>query len=235
MQGLSLPAGTAASTVFRRRQECWVTVARHAAADDDTVKHVERRGLGRGAVAEIAMCHRPGFFEWGTGLGVIDGLDLVGPLCSPTPVHGQHHHVVQQRYVEADNGLQLAGKVGITAALEDAWTVRLRLVRDPDPLRRTQRNACRLGHRSSDPVDGLAGLLALVPQQPLDPGLAVALLLALDRRATDPGAMGYRRRVGRVGRKENDPRTGDALLRFQSPIIVASHKRSSAETRRQNV
>src|SRR6516164_6607673 len=80
--------------------------------------------------------------------------------------------------IEPDDVGQLGGKTWIARALEGAQPVRLQLVRPPDALDRTQRNADGFGHR---PAGGycrqrrLARLAGLVAQQTVNPALGKAL------------------------------------------------------------
>src|SRR6516164_204874 len=99
--------------------------------------------------------------------------------------------------IEPDDVGQLGGKTWIARALEGAQPVRLQLVRPPDALDRTQRNADGFGHRPAGPVGRLvrrlgagqrhhpgrgycrqrrlARLAGLVAQQTVNPALGKAL------------------------------------------------------------
>ena len=75
---ISLPAGTARSTVVEKADELLVPVLLHAAADDRPIEHVEC-GEQRGrAVALVVVRHGTAAarLDWQARLGTIQRLDL---------------------------------------------------------------------------------------------------------------------------------------------------------------
>jgi hypothetical protein len=64
---------------------------------------------------------------------------------------------------EPDDVSELGGKAGVARALEGAQPVRLQLVRPPDVLYRTQRNADGVGHRPAGPLGRLVRRLGAEP------------------------------------------------------------------------
>lgn len=65
--------------------ELLVAVARHAAAEDGAVEHVERGEQGGGAVPLVVMGHRPSLagLEQQAWLRAVEGLDLLGWMAPP--------------------------------------------------------------------------------------------------------------------------------------------------------
>jgi hypothetical protein len=61
--------------------------------------------------------------------------------------------------VQADDGLELGGEIGIGRALEGPDAVQLEIMRGPDPLHRAQGDGGVSGHRPAGPVRGFAGRL----------------------------------------------------------------------------
>ena len=76
---ITLPAGTARSS-FQEAQELLVAMARHAAADDRAVEHVEGGEQGGRAVALVVMGHGagPALLDRQPRLGAVERLDLMG-------------------------------------------------------------------------------------------------------------------------------------------------------------
>jgi hypothetical protein len=64
---------------------------------------------------------------------------------------------------DPDDVSELGGKAGVARALEGAQPVRLQLVRPPDALYRTQRNADGVGHRPAGPLGRLVRRLGAEP------------------------------------------------------------------------
>jgi Domain of unknown function (DUF4062) len=213
-----------------KAQELLVAVALHAAAEHRPFEHVERGEQGGRAVAQVVMGHGAGLarFERQPRLGAVKRLDL-GLL-----VDREHHGMLGRVDIEADDVLELGGELGIGRALEGPDTMRLQVVRRPDPLHRAQGDARLSGHRPAapvgrfpgrlgtgqrhDPVHGLiaqgrlAGLAGGIAQQAIDPGFGEPPLPAPDRRPADAGAPADRGHVQPVGRAENDPSPRHVLL-----------------------
>jgi len=140
-----------------------VAVTLHAAADHRAVEHAERGEQGGGAVPLVIVRHglaAPGL-DRQSGLGAVEGLDLA------LFVNRQHHRMGRRidprvRPVagpragsEPDDVGQFGGETGVARALKAAQPVRLQLVRPPDALHRTQRDADGLGHRPAGPLGRL--------------------------------------------------------------------------------
>ena len=107
------------------------------------------------------MSHRtaPAGFDWQTGLGAVECLNL-GFF-----VYRQHHGMRRRVHVEADDVFDLLGESRIIGPFEGADAMRLQAVRFPDALDGAQRQADRLGHGSAGPMGRLAGRLALGQRQ----------------------------------------------------------------------
>ena len=121
-----------------KADEFAVAVTPHAAADDGTIEHAERREQAGRAVPLI-----------------VKRLDLA------LFVDRQHHGMGRGVDIERDDVGELGGKAGIARALEGARPMRLQLVQYArcTTLHRTQRNADGFGHRPAGPV-GLPGAAA---------------------------------------------------------------------------
>jgi hypothetical protein len=161
-------------------------------------------------------------------LGAVEGLDL-GLL-----VDREDDGMLGRVDIEADDVLELGGKLGIARALEGADAVRLEVVRSPDPLHRAQRDTGVSGHRPAGPVRGFAGrfgagerhhplhgliaqgrfagLAGGITEQALHASFDEPPLPAPDRRATDAGAPRDLGDVQPRGRPENDPSPRHVLL-----------------------
>ena len=95
-------------------QELLVPVALHATAEDRAVEDVESSEQGGDAVAEIIVGHGAGlaWFDRQTGLGPIQGLNLAFLI-------DREHQAVRRRLdVQADDVLELGGKLGIVERLK---------------------------------------------------------------------------------------------------------------------
>ncbi len=143
--------------------ELAVAVALHAAADHRAVEHAERGEQGGGAVALVVVRHglaAPGL-DRQSGLGAVERLDLA--LFVEREDHGMRRGIDPRvrpgagprAGAEADNVGEFGGKAGIARALEGAQAMRLQVVRPPDALHRTRRDAGCLGHRPAGPVGRL--------------------------------------------------------------------------------
>jgi len=122
-----------------KADEFAVAVTPHAAADDGTIEHAERREQAGGAVPLI-----------------VKRLDLA------LFVDRQHHGMGRGVDIERDDVGELGGKAGIARALEGARPMRLQLVQYArcTTLHRTQRNADGFGHRPAGPVGCLVPRLS---------------------------------------------------------------------------
>jgi hypothetical protein len=159
------------------------------------------------------------------GPGPIQGLNLA------LLIDREHQAVGRRLDVQADDGLELGGKLGIVRALEGPDAVRLQPVGTPDPLHRAQGDPGGLGHRAAGPVRRLAGRLGAgqgdhplhrrvvqarlarlaggIPEQAVDAGFGEPSLPAPDRRPADQGAPGD---LQPVGRTQDDPSPRHVLL-----------------------
>jgi len=146
--------------------------------------------------------------------------------------------------IEADDISELGGKARVARALEGAQPVRLQLVRPPDALHRTYRDADRFGHRPAGPMGRLvrrfgarqghhprrrfrrdrrlAGLAGLVAQQTLDPALGKALLPPPHRRTAETEALRNLLRRAPIRRGEHDARPFHVFAR---PVAVGGDRR----------
>jgi hypothetical protein len=182
-------------------------------------------------MTSAVMCHGPALsgLEGKAGLGSVEGLDL------RLFVDRQHDGMGRRVHVEVDNVHHLLGKGGIVGALEGSDTVRLEAMGGPDALDGAQRDPHLLGHGATGPVRSLArrfttgqrqhlghgrgrqrrpaGWARLVAQQSVDACLAIAPLPAPYRRPADAGALGHLGDRQALGRKKNDPRPLDMLVR----------------------
>ena len=234
-----------------KADELLVAVLLHAPADDRAVEDVEGSEQGGGAVALVIVCHCLAFagLERQARLGAIEGLDLMGLL-----VDREHQRVGGRRHVEADDVLELGDEIGVVRALEGSETMRLQLVRLPDPLHRAQRNTHDLCHGAAGPVRDLAGRFATGQRdQPLNigighrrlagfsaaftektvnPRLGKPPLPAPNRRPADarkPGDLGD---VQTIRRPKDDPSAGHMFLgpvtigddRFQANTVIGRDK-----------
>ena len=229
---------------IQKTDEILVPVALHAAADHRALEHVER-GEQRGrAVALVVVRHGPGLarLQRQARLGPVQGLDL------RFFVDRKDDRVLGRGHVQADDVLELGGKLGVARALEGADAMRLQLMARPDPLDRSQGDAGRLGHGAAGPMCGLARRFAAgqrhdamdgrvaqmgsarparrVPQQALDAGCGEPPLPAPHRRPANPAAP---RRLGDVqprGRGEDDPSPRHVLL----GAVAIGHDRLQTST-----
>ena len=135
--------------------------------------------------------------------------------------------------------VSLAANAGIARTLEAADTMRLKPVRRPDTLHRSERNTGSFSHRPTGPVRRLmrrigtgqrhhardrlcsdrrlAGLARLVAQQAVDACFGETLLPAPDHRTADAELRGHALyRIARY-RRQYDARTLSMLLR---PIAI---------------
>ena len=161
-------------------------VALHVAADDGAVEDVEGGEQRRRAVAFVVVGHRPGAarLHRQTRLGAVERLDLA--LLIDREDDGMGGRID----VEADDVLELLGKLRVVRQLERADAVRRELVGLQDALHRTQAHPRRLRQHPAGPVGcfsrrrperqidhplhgggrqrRLAGLARLVARQPFD-------------------------------------------------------------------
>jgi hypothetical protein len=109
------------------------------------------------------MSHRtaPAGFDWQTGLGAVECLNL-GFF-----VDRQHHGMRRRVHVEADDVFDLLGESWVIGPLEGPDAMRLEAVCLPDALDGAQRQADSLGHGSAGPMGRLAERLALGQRQHL--------------------------------------------------------------------
>ena len=247
-----LAGGHLALDGVEKADEFLVTVLLHATADHRAVENVEGREQGGCAVALVIVRHRLAFagLERQAWLGAVECLDL-GLL-----VDREHQRVGGRSHVEADDVFELGDEIGIARVFEGSETVRLQLVRLPDPLHRAQRNAHDLGHGAAGPVRGLtrrfaagqrdqslnigvrhgrlAGLSAAFTKKTVDARLGEPPLPAPDRWLADTGKPGNLGDVQPSGRMQNDPSTGDMFLRsvtidddrFQAITILRRDQRA---------
>src|SRR6266852_7827751 len=76
---------------------------------------------------------------------------------------GSTHGAGPRAGAEADNVGEFGGKAGIARALEGGQAMRLQVVRAPDALHRTRRDAGCLGHRPAGPVGRLVRRFGVEP------------------------------------------------------------------------
>ena len=234
-----------------------MAVALHAAADHGAVEHAEGGEQGSRAVPLIIVRHglaAPGL-DRQSRLGAVERLDLA--LFVDRQYHGVGRRIDPRvrpmagprAGAKPDDVGELGGKAGIARALERAQPVRLKFVRPPDALHRTQRDAVGFGHRSPGPVGRLvrrggarqchhlrrgfrrerrlAGLAGLVAQQTLDPALGKAQLPPPHRRPADADAL---RHLLRRSAEASTMRARSTCLRgrLRSATIAANCSRSAA-------
>ena len=229
-----------------KADELLVPVLLHAPADDRAVENIESREQRGGAVTLVVVGYRLAFagLERQAGLGAIQRLDL-GLL-----VDRQNESVGRRRHVKADDVLEFGDEIGIVRALERPETMRLQLVRFPDPLHRAQRNTHDLGHGTAGPVRDLArrlaagqrdqplnigirnrrlaGFPAAFTQKTIDARLGKPPLPAPDRGPADTGKPGDLGDVQPIRRMQNDPGAGHMFLdpvtigndRFQANTVI---------------
>ena len=125
-----------------------MAMARHAAADDRAVEHVEGGEQRGGAVALVVVGHGAGLarLQRQARLGAVERLDLA------LLIERQHQAVRRRLEVQPDDRLELGGEVGIARTLEGADAVRLQIVPGPDPLYRAQGDRDHLRHGPAGPM-----------------------------------------------------------------------------------
>jgi hypothetical protein len=132
-----------------------------AEAEDLAVKGVQSRKQGRRAVTFIVMRHRLAapLLQWQPGLGSVQGLYLA------LLIDAQNQRMLRRVQIQADDCLQLIGKLWITTYLEGLDQVRLEPVRVPDASHAGLADTNFTRHGARGPMgrvgwSGLRGLLA---------------------------------------------------------------------------
>ena len=224
--------------------ELLVPVTLHALADDRAVQDVQGREQRGRAMSDIVMGHRTGaaLLHRQAGLGAVERLDL-GFL-----VDRQHKAVGRRVEIEPDDIAELGGEGRVLGQLEATHPMRLEPVRGPDPLHRAQGDAGRRRHRAAGPVGRLAGrvgqgelhhpvdqwrrqrrqarLARVVAQQAVDARLHEPPLPAPDAGLGHPRPAHDLGRAAAFGRRQDDPRPPDVLLR----AVAVRHDRLQPDT-----
>ena len=114
-----------------------MAVARHVAADDGAVEHVERGEQRGGAVALVVVGHgaEPALLHRQARLGAVERLDLA------LLVDRQHDGVRRRIDIEPDHVAQLVDELRVVGELELPPAVRLQPVRLPDAPHRAGADA----------------------------------------------------------------------------------------------
>ena len=115
-----------------KADELLMAMALHALADDLALENIERREQGGDAMALIVMGHGAGtpLLHRQTRLGTVKRLNLA------LLIDRQDNGVVGRIDIEADDLMQLGGKLRIVGQLELAHPVRLEAISTPNPLHR---------------------------------------------------------------------------------------------------
>lgn len=214
----------------------------HAAADDGSVQNIERGEQGGRAVSLVVVGHGPAFsgFERQAGLCTLERLDMA------LLVDGDHDGVSRRVHIEADDILDLLGKLWIGRPLEGSDAMRLEAMLLPEALHRPQRDPHDFRHGAACPMSGGAGrlragqfensgdelrvergaarLAGLVAQQAIDALFAITLLSAPGRRTADAGGPGDLQNRKPLGRKEPDLCTLDM---FERPRAIRGDRAQS--------
>ena len=117
--------------------ELLMAVARHVAADDGAVEHVERGKERGGSVALVVVGHgaKTSFLHRQAGLGAIERLNLA------LLVDREHDGVRRWIDIEADDVAQLVDELRVVGELEPSPAVRLQPMRLPDAPNRAGADA----------------------------------------------------------------------------------------------
>ena len=150
--------------------------------------------------------------------------------------------------IKPNDVLQLGDKLRIARQLKGPDTVRLKLVRPPDPLNRADADPDLLGHGRCGPMGDFARRLLpgsfhhpiddrlrqgrnarrsrLIAQQPVDPGLHKPLLPAPDRRLRFSGPSHDLDRAQAIRSHQDDRRPPNMFLR----AVPVRHDRRQTRT-----
>src|SRR5580658_11255233 len=141
MAWMSLPAGTAASTVLRKRMNSWCRCCCMQRPMTPAVHHIEGCEQRGGAVPDVVVRHgaTAAFLQRQARLGAVERLDLA------LFIDREHDGMRRRLDVEPDDLLQRAGELRIVGQLEQTRLMRLQPVPAPDALHRADTDALNLG------------------------------------------------------------------------------------------
>jgi hypothetical protein len=136
-----LAGGNFALDCIEKADELLATMALHVPPDHGSVEDVHRREQGRRSMTFVVVSHGScaALLHRQAELSAIEGLDLA------VFIDGQDDCVSRRVDIKADDVAQPVDEFGVFGELELPDAVRLKPVRTPDALHRTDAGAGRLG------------------------------------------------------------------------------------------